>query len=183
MIKLAIIGTSGRYHLDEKKLSNEHMEWMVDNVLCYIESVLCDIPENVILVSGGSAWADHAAVQLYLRGTFAGLELYLPTNFDLENNCYVNTRQGKLLNLLHTKCKNKIGIDVFSELACVIQDSNCKIFIKNGFFSRNSLIAKESDHLIAFTFYDKDAPIGGGTYDTWKKTKHDNKIHISLEWM
>lgn len=179
MIKLGIVGTSGRNPLDKKKLVKEHMEYMAENVYCYIEHVIKTKPNNIILVSGGSAWADHIAVQLYLTGEFAGLELYLPSRFDPKQKKYINTHEGRTLNQLHAECKEKTGIDVFEDLTRAVTKKATKIVIQRGFLPRNTLIAKNSDHLITFTFSPND-PVEGGTFDTWKKTKHDNRTNFDL---
>lgn len=179
MIRLAIVGTAGRNPLDKKKLSKTHMEFMTDNVRCYIEHVLETTPNNIILVSGGSAWADHIAVQLYLTGEFGGLELYLPSRFDPKQKKYINTHEGRTLNQLHSECKEKTGMDVFEELTRVVSRKATKIVIQRGFLPRNTLIAKNCDHLLAFTF-SPDIPVIGGTFDTWTKTKHQNRTNIDL---
>lgn len=177
MIKVAIIGTSGRNPMDSMRLTADHMKWMAENVLCYIEHVIKTTTDNIILISGGSAWADHVAVQLYLSHNFAGLELYLPTDFDVENKKYANTYEGTMLNLLHSQCKEKINIDVLNELAEAIPKRTTTVVIKRGFLQRNSLVSKKCDHLICFVF---SHIISGGSNDTWKKTKHQNKIVFDL---
>jgi hypothetical protein len=40
MIKLGIIGTAGRRAPDCILLNKEYMDWMADNVKCYIEHVM-----------------------------------------------------------------------------------------------------------------------------------------------
>lgn len=182
MIKLAIIGIAGRNDEHLSKLKSEHLIWMADNVEFYIKEVLKTEPCNIILVSGGSAWADHVAVQLYLdkEKNFGGLELYLPSKFDLKYNHYVNTHEGRLLNKLHKQCQEKTGIDVLLELGKVLHRPGVKVVIQRGFFPRNTLIAKNCDHLLAFTF-DKEKPTGGGTLDTWNKVKHSNKSNFCLD--
>ncbi|XWV26538.1 hypothetical protein QJ857_gp0529 [Tupanvirus soda lake] len=179
MLRLGIIGTAGRKPQDYDVLSAEHMEWMADNIKSYIIHVLQTTTDNIILVSGGSAWADHVAVQLYLQENFGGLELYLPTIFDTKNKKFANTHEGRTLNFLHSKCAEKTKCDVFHELYKVVSNPNVKVVVKRGFFPRNTLISQNCDHLIAFTFGEY-APTDGGTYDTWKKTTHNNKIHFSL---
>lgn len=179
MIRVGIIGVSGRNI--NHNVTEEHMKWMADNVECYIKDVLETTNDKIILVSGGSACSDHVAVQLYLEGGFAGLELYLPTKFNLSTKKFETTHEGNILNFLHSKCKTKTGRDVLSELSEAITNPNVKVVIGKGFFARNTMIAEISDHLLAFTFGEGDTPIDGGTYDTWKKTKHHNKLHLSLD--
>lgn len=181
MIRLAIIGVSGRDPQDLKRLNENLMKWMLDNVIIYIELVMKTVPKNIILVSGGSAWADHVAVQLYLTDMFAGLELYLPSKFDHKQKKYVNTHEGRTLNMLHSQCEKKTGFKVFDELTRAVLKKNTKITIKRGFKQRNTLVAKNCDYLIAYTF-GKDLPKPGGTLHTWNKVTHKNKIHISLSF-
>ena len=49
-----------------------------------------------------------------------------------------------------------------------------------GFFARNTLVANNSDYLIAFTFGRGSIPSSRGTLDTWKKFNGVKKIHITL---
>lgn len=74
----------------------------------------------------------------------------------------------------------KTKTKIFNELFLVLNNPSVKITVKKGFFARNSLIAKNCDHLIAFTFSNGESPTDGGTYDTWKKTSHKNKFHLNL---
>lgn len=179
MVKLAIIGVSGRKKEQISLLSKEHMLWMMDNVYFYIVYVMKRKFKNVTLVSGGSAWSDHIAIKLFLTGKFKGLELYLPATFNLETKRYGDSHEGKILNLVHSKCQEKTNYGIFDEIASVINHKNTKIILCNGFFDRNSLIAKNSDYLIAFSMGDD---ICGGTMDTWNKVEHENKINFNLLW-
>ena len=179
MIRLAVIGTSGRVPQDAQRLDINHMKWMADMVKTYITEVLKVDNDKVILVSGGSAWADHVAVRLYLEGGFGGLELYLPARFNVKNKKYINSFYGRTLNELHTKCQEKTGIDVFTDLARVNSKKSVKITLGTSFTARNTLIARNCDHLIAFTFKEGD-PTKDGSANTWNKMKGE-KIHFDLE--
>lgn len=185
-VKLAIIGVSGRTHSDKKKLEAKHMTWATSRVREYIDNILGIPDSDIILVSGGSAWMDHVAVQLYLTGKFRGLELYLPSKFDHKQKQFVNTHEGRTLNTLHGECAEKTNTDVLLELTRVVESavsvgkkSPIKLIIKRGFKPRNTLIAKNCDHLIGFTF-ESDEPTIGGTAHTWSKVPHDNKVHFDL---
>ncbi len=186
MQRLGIIGTAGRDYIQLGILTADHMHFMADKIYEYVEKVMNTTTENVILVSGGSAWADHVAVQLYLTKKFAGLELYLPSEFDHKKKKFKNTHEGRTLNNLHEQCQVKTQMPVLDELARVVSSSKAsanskvKIIIKRGFKQRNTLISQNNDHLVAFTFSTSDEPNSGGTADTWLKTKHDNKKHYSL---
>ena len=182
MIRLGIIGTAGRKPNELNSLTKNHMEWMKDNVRCYIEDILKTTTEQIILVSGGSAWVDHVAVQLFLEEDFGGLELYLPIEFDKQNIKFIYSHEGNILNFLHNQCQIKTGFPIFQELLTAMSDEQCKVIVKKSFLARNTLVANNNNNIIAFTFSNSNTPGDGGTYDTWKKTIHDNKIHISLAW-
>jgi len=181
MIKVAIIGSAGRNKYEYNILSVKHLEYMVTKVEDFIKNTLNTTNNNIILVSGGSAWSDHVAVQLYLSSDFGGLELYLPARFDLNLNKFENTNEGNRLNSLHEQFEKKTKCSIFNELYLSITDPNIKVVIEKGFLQRNTMIAKNNDYLIAFTFSTNDLPTNGsGTFDTWHKTKHNNKIHFDL---
>ena len=93
--KVAIIGAAGRRG-DAHRLTAAHFTSMVSTARCIIRQVLGLSPSQVHLVSGGSSYADHVTVVLYVQsvmgqaqeeGTasdvevYAGLTLYLPTPF------------------------------------------------------------------------------------------------------
>lgn len=179
MIRLAVIGTSGKVPQDAQRLDIKHMIWMADMVKTYITEVLKMDNSNVILVSGGSAWSDHVAVRLFLEGGFGGLELYLPARFNVKNKKYINSFYGRTLNQLHAKCQEKTGMDVFTDLARVNSKKDVRITLGTSFTARNTLIARNCDHMIAFTFREGD-PTRGGTANTWSKMQGE-KIHFNLE--
>lgn len=159
----------------------KHLDWIATNIKNYIENILEKELSEIILVSGGSAWADHVAIQLFLTKEFAGLELYLPSKFDFKQKKYVNTHEGRTLNTLHQECAEKTQINILEEIARAVTTKGAKIVIKRGFTQRNTLIAQNCDHLLAFTFNESNGePATGGTLDTWKKTKHQNRVHFDL---
>ena len=174
-MRLAIIGSSGRNPVEKNQLNKDSMDWMKSNIYVYIEQIMDLEPNEITLVSGGSSWADHVAVQLFLTGEFQGLELYLPAEFDTSNDCYMKTTEGSRLNYLHT-------VTTLKELSTAISNPQTTTIVKKGFLNRNTFIALNCDHLLAFTFSDGDKPqIGTGTMDTWNKCQHENKYHESLK--
>lgn len=180
MIRLGVIGTACRDLPEQKRITKDHFDWMIDTVEIYIEQVLETTPDNIILVSGGSAWADHVAVKLYLTGRFAGLHLYLPSEFNHKTKLYKNTHEGRRLNELHQICSATTGYDTLNEIFLATYGKDkAKVTVQRGFGPRNTLIAKGSDHLIAFTFNDAEIPKEGGTMDTWKKFNGD-ACHFNL---
>lgn len=93
--RVAIIGSAGR-HSAASEWTPQHFRAMCDATLACIRQRFQLQTTQVVLVSGGSAWADHVAVRLFLDGLtagdddddedasvslaapFAGLQLYLP---------------------------------------------------------------------------------------------------------
>eukprot|EP01031_Cornospumella_fuschlensis_P025223 gene25223-30465_t len=146
---------------------------------------------NVVLVSGGSAWADHIAVRLWLESmlscndsdNYAGLNLFLPCDFDLTaTSLKFRGYVGETLNKLHAEFTRKMKneFDSQADLLCALAlgaDVNCSF---PGFFNRNMQVAK-SEYVIAYTWGESIAlPKGGGTKHTWSQCVTKNKVHVPL---
>lgn len=182
-IRLAIIGTAGRSVDEKKRLDLDKFEFATKCVLDYINDELELDPADVILVSGGSAWMDHVAINLFLGGGFGGLHLYLPSEFNHKQKKFNNTHEGRTLNELHTEFSFKTKINSLEDLCKVVTRGpkyGIKIHIKRGFLQRNTLVAQNCDHLLAFSFASNESSIAGGTKNTWDKVEHNNKSHWTL---
>ena len=178
LTRLAIIGTAGRFPQLRARLTDGHMAWMCETIESYIELVLGLNPSSIILVSGGSAWADHTAIQLFNSSSkYAGLQLYLPSMFNQGNKCFGTDQSGARLNELHTYCSTSLGTNTLHEIAEALTTS-AKVQVIPGFLPRNRAIASNCDHMLAFTF-DSDCPRSGGTSHTWNLTTVP-KTHFNL---
>lgn len=174
--KVAIIGSAGRNE-DAKKMSKELFEAMVTKADRMITSVFKLDKSKVILVSGGSAFADHVAIRLFLNGQFGGLELYLPCDFKTDSFTE-SSKEGVYLNKLHTSFSKVVGINSLMDVAKV-KTLGARLTVSKGFHARNTEVAK-SPFLIAFTFSPGKVPkTGSGTSDTWKKCV-GMRLHVSL---
>ena len=109
MIYLAIIGTAGRND-DADKLTDQHFKYMIKTSRDYIKT----LDDDVTLVSGGSAWADHVAIRLFKKDK-RDLILYLPYKFN--NNKY----EDDYLNSLHRKFSQKCVIDSLNEIENIFE--------------------------------------------------------------
>lgn len=180
-MRVGIIGSSV---LENKNI--ESYEMAVEAVKQEID--LLNIPyKNIVLVSGGSSWADHIAVTLYnrLRTDGMGLTLYLPT--DMTNHEYNSkTYFGRELNLRHRafskscfSSENLSLVELFEiiELSKLFEKQTLDVetlpkvnivIEKKGFKARNTLISNNIDFLIAVS---NTAEVSGGTKDTWMKFK------------
>jgi len=136
----------------------------------------------VTLVSGGAAWADHAAVRLFLGGGYAGLTLHLPCPWHRgkhwDNGQYSwKTNPGRTANVYHRRFSSETGADTLGELEHAKRNGAVMV-AHAGFFQRNSAIAK-ADYLVAFSWADSPESITGGTKYTWRKCR-TQKLHVSL---
>lgn len=179
MKTLGIIGTAGRKD-DCDKLTNKLWNDVKKLVLKFVNQVNPDC-----LISGGAAFSDHLAVQLFNKGIVKKLTLYLPTGFDVEWNCFADDKTGGIANYYHSKFLKKTGRNSLLEISEAIS-RGAKIEYGNGFFARNTKVAADSDILLAITFGDKEKLKDGGTQDTMKKYIDLGKIagyHLNLNDM
>lgn len=175
MVIVGIIGTAGR-----DKSQNYTVD-LFNKMVSVCKYMLANLQE-ITLVSGGAAWADHVAVRLYLDGYVSKLILHLPCNWD-NGKYYDNgssdwrTNPGKMANNYHQKFSQILCTNSLEEINRAIE-KGAEVHIHRGFHARNTLVAK-CDYLIALTWSDTDTPAAGGTLDTWNKCKAQ-KYHISL---
>ena len=138
-------------------------------------------PAALTLVSGGSAWCDHVAVDLFLndaRFQQSKLLLYLPCKFSKK---FIDEKSwhgcGRLLNELHQNFSGKLGRSSLADIQQASQRSGATIdTTSRGFFARNIRVGRV-DRMIAFSAG------AGGTAHTWKNssTPQACKRHISLQ--
>jgi len=72
------------------------------------------------------------------------------------------------------------GVNPFNDIEAAILKGAIIDTKNKGFHSRNSDIARNSTILIAFSWSNGNAPVSGGTKDTWMKCTARKKIHIPL---
>ncbi len=164
---LAIIGTAGRGD-DAKALTVAHWRMMVCIGQTVVTMLECDH-----LVSGGSAVADHVAVQLFLDGAVKRLTLHLPTSFKHYDNGdaphFVATDSGARLNQLHAQFSRTANIDSLVQIARAIE-LGAEVHVNpGGFKARNSDVANAATHLLAMTLAGSCNVAEGGTADTMRK--------------
>ncbi len=112
------------------------------------------------------------------------LTLYLPCKW--KNGKHIDTggfdwktNPGRSANKYHKIFSEEMGYDTLQQINNAIKKGATMVCSDQGFHARNTLIAKNCDIMIAFSWSDGDTPEEGGTLDTWKKCKA-KKIHISL---
>jgi hypothetical protein len=175
--KLGVIGTAGRND-DLKKLDSDTWKFMKSSVAKLVETTGCDI-----LVSGGAAWSDHLAVDLYLKNSaHLGVNLHLPCTFS-EGQFDPTHPCGKVLNRHHKNFSEKLGVDTLLQIGEAISLGS-NVTVSDSFMDRNTKIAKDSDVLLAFTYGNGKDLKKGGTHDTFEKfiSKDDRGLafHLNL---
>lgn len=124
------------------------------------------------LISGGAAFADHLAVDLFLSGDSLGLKLYIPAEFKGGKYVVENPNAffcpAKTSNHYHRKFSELYKKDSLMEIQQAIT-IGAKIFVGKSFKDRNTEVANESNILLAFTFGNGPALKDGGTKDTMDK--------------
>jgi hypothetical protein len=177
---VSIIGTAGRE--GARPMDSKTFEFMVEQSLAQI-GITWGLPlENVHLVSGGAAWADHVAVDLFLRHKVGHLTLHLPSDFiggQFEDNGKSSWTEnpGKSANRYHREFSKIIGRNTLAELHTAIQ-LGAAVVNHQGFHARNAIVAK-SPFVVAFTWGKGDIPAQGGTRHTWNLCTEERR-HISL---
>ncbi|RUP48730.1 hypothetical protein BC936DRAFT_144084 [Jimgerdemannia flammicorona] len=181
---IGIIGTAGRGV--GVKMTKSIFDAMLSKTEHIIEGQLKLEWEQVVLVSGGAAWSDHVAVQLFLLHD-CGLTLFLPCAWDNKTPKFVDTgvtnwrsNPGRSANHYHQKFKLATGYEPLKDIQAAVYNGAIVDASHHGFHARNTAIARNSDVLIAFSWSTGNAPTEGGTFDTWRKCPAQRKIHISL---
>ena len=185
---LAIIGTAGRKE-DEAKLTLPMWREVYRSIRSRIDG-------NDTLASGGAAWADHLAVQLYLMDEVKALHLFLPAAFEggrfLDTGGFGVQNPGGTSNYYHRKFSAKLNINSLGDIEAAIRKGATVAVDSGGFFGRNSLLANATNQVIALTFGARDYAgpwvnadeaglKDGGTAHTWNRCQHHNYVqHICL---
>lgn len=203
-IRIAIIGSMGSAKHGDKALYTKEL-WlaMVEKAKSYLfQAWIQDwtLVEKVTLISGGSAFADHVAVEVFKHWKEENkpveLQLFLTTPFDktysqfdeseelASNNQYMN--RGKHTNRSFDYFSKVMERDMIKDFAFVQNMYPNEVHFRlseRGFKDRDRMIARTCSHMLAFTFQEGPAPKpGGGTAYTWSQCfVHSSlKHHVSL---
>lgn len=178
MTTVAIIGTAGR---DPTKVYDIDLWCKMWEDVCkrFVEG------KSYHLVSGGAAWADHLAVELFLAKRVEKLTLHFPAPFKFGAFVGPSKSSASTANFYHAKFTKETGIDSLRQLQEAIQASGCTHTCQpsspgnTGMFARNLLIARDVEACLAYTWGEGREPENGGTKFTWDKV-NGRKVHVSL---
>lgn len=175
---IAIVGSAGR-RSDAQYMSRTLYERIVRD--CEQQINQLSKSEEIHLISGGAALADHVAISLYLMDFVDSLTLYLPARWSSVDCKYHTSQDGNVANYYHQQFSRAIcgnasrtlqGIQKAIDKGAAIDTSNL------GFLNRNKAIAANCDAAIAYTFYNgKEPKPKSGTRHTWDRIP-DSKIKI-----
>ena len=190
---LAVVGTAGRGQ-DGARLTADDFNAMVDRVSRTVR------PTDV-LISGGAAWSDHVAVQLFLDGKVGGLVLHLPgelmmkevpgetPRLQFDNGGFMTS--GSTANLYHDQFATALGLkpgDTIAQLQQAI-DKGAVVTFGNGasptrsndteissFIARNRWVAQDATTGMITLSFDPtpNGPSDGGTGHAVREHKRWN---------
>ncbi|RUP48371.1 hypothetical protein BC936DRAFT_144662 [Jimgerdemannia flammicorona] len=182
---VAIVGTAGG-GADGPKMTKSIFDAMLAKAESLIERQLKLEWEQVTLISGGAAWSDHVAVQLFLLHD-CHLTLFIPCDWDHKTRQFVDNGEpnwrvnpGRCANRYHVMFKLATGYEPLNDIQAAVYIGATIDASHHGFHARNNAIAQNSDVLIAFSWGTGNSPADGGTSFTWKQCRAQRKIHVSL---
>lgn len=180
MLSVAIIGTAGRDKARTYDLDLWCKMW---------DDALRRFPEgkDYHLVSGGAAWADHLAVELFLAGRAKLLTLHFPTPFNKTKHTFEGIGLGSASAAIyyHKQFTKATGIDSLRQISSALAMDGCLRTEQppaagyGGMFARNDLVARDAEACLAYTWGEGKEPADGGTKYTWDRVV-GRKVHVSL---
>lgn len=180
-MRIAIVGTAGRKE-DGRKMNATVYFKMVLHAISFIQANFGRTDE-ITLVSGGAAWADHIAVSLFLSDLeWAGLELHLPAPFVNSKFQEKGFRSpGSVSNFYHATFSKAMGGGAYQTRRSLQRalDAGATSTIGGDFKSRNLLVG-DVDVLMAYTWGSGDIPKPGGTLHTWEHSRAE-KFHFPIQ--
>jgi len=174
---IGIIGTAGRRD-DAPKMSMA----LYDAMRKRLDELLHCVPVTERdLQSGGAAWADHLAVDVFNDKQAASLTLHFPAPFVWPK--FVETDAGRTANHYHAefsqhRLESGALPQSLDDIAFALENG-AKYTVGDGFFTRNLLVG-QCDWLIAFTFGEGAVTKDGGTKHCWDHSPAPKKTHIPL---
>jgi len=185
-LTIGIIGTAGRDPRFRWRMTRALYLRMYNHARVLTEE-LAEEYEWLRVVSGGAAWSDHLAVNLFLKEHAEELLLHLPSEFGPHGFRPVpeapDTRKAaNAANRYHSMFSAAIRHDSLGDIQQALEFEGAESTVSAGFHARNRRIAQDAQILIAYTWGEQDFPTDGGTRHTWtcSKLPEERKIHVCL---
>ncbi len=183
-ITVSIIGSAGRNNIIYKLSKDIYGKMIKESKDIINEIKRVNSTNDIILVSGGAAFSDHIAVDLFLSKFVDKLTLHIPCDWDSENKEFFDIGKknwidnpGGTSNYYHTLFSTRFNKKSLEEIDTAITQGAIINSKNRGFHNRNNMVAK-SDYVIVFST-GKNEPETGGTLYTWGKCMGE-KIYICL---
>ena len=155
-LRIGLIGPNWRDPVILKKFNSEAYNNAItkfnDYLNDYLKTTNLD-KSNIILISNGSPWIDYITMQLYMDGGYAGIELYIPSDFNVKAHKFTNTHEGRTLNQIHEQFSKIMGFDSLNVIEH-IYSSKIKKMIKRGYTQCSTLMNNNCDIFIEFKLDD-----------------------------
>jgi len=177
--RVAVIGTAGRDKERAHLLSADLWDTMLEHARGQVRT-------DDHLISGGAAWADHLAVELFLEGRVAGLTLHLPAPLN-DRGRFVGEfgSAGGVANYYHDRFRQCTGLDGLSRIRRALgrgaqHTTQPAAPGYEAMKARNRLVASQCNTLLAYTWSQDSGPADGGTAQTWQMASHARREHVDL---
>jgi hypothetical protein len=146
--------------------------------------------DSVELVCGGSSWADHVAVALFLmhaQNTGVRLALHVPAKWlgskyeETGTGTSWKDNPGMVLNELHRKFSRCVQRDSSHDIRCATLLGGVQTNTYNSIQKSSEAIAISADRMLSFAF-SADAPTEGAAKYAWNKSNLASvyKSHFDL---
>ena len=164
---LGIIGTAGRG--PDGETLKQNLAWW--RMMKSVAQTVCVVIKPDSLVSGGAAYADHFAVQLFLEDYAPSLSLHFPAEFTPFGFKETSSKFdcGRTSNYYHNLFEKDQGVHSLVEIQSAIEKGAEITVGTSGFKERNTVVANEAHCMLAFTFGEGPRLKDGGTLDTMTK--------------
>jgi len=145
--------------------------------------LMCSLAEGWIkreklshVVSGGAAWSDHVAVNLFQRGIIKNLTLHLPAPWDSKQQQFLNNQAsgwilnpGETSNYYHRQFSQTMGFNSLQQLEQARSMGAEMIHFPrraDPMQERNQRVANQATQVLAMTFGSGAEVKDGGTAKT-----------------
>lgn len=183
-VDIGIIGTAGRDRARAVQMDQALYFAMFADAQERITAIAKGLP--IRLISGGAAWADHLAVNLFLKGHAGQLALHFPAPFLPDIPAYAETTgkydPGRTSNYYHGLFSQAIEHDSLADIRDALEQG-AESTTSPGFHARNRIVAARSEWLLAWTWGSGREPADGGTLHTWRASRipYTHRSHIPLD--
>jgi hypothetical protein len=181
-MRVTIGGTAGRDEWAPHLTAQLFHQSMVRPAVLFLDRLKTP-GESVHLLSGGCAWADHVAVELFNQGKAGKLNLYVTAPWLADRGMFdPSTVEGRSMNAGHRAFSLRTGRSSLAEVATAIQ-RGAAVVVCPRVYDRNIEMSKtDALFMVSWSAFE-DRPDHGGTLITWNLVNPlsvREKSHVQL---